>query len=467
MTAEFAREVLTRLPLAEAVLSLWRWVVDPLFLLSVFARHCGVGYEKEISFSVLVQLIADALLEHHGSGRKSFARGREQGLLTASVQAVYQKLGRVPLGLSEAWLAESTARVRSVYPSAAGMPLSPALQGLEVIVVDGKAIKRVAKRLKPLQGRKGGVVGGKALVALELRSGLAVAMATDPDGETNDAKLVPALLPQVRAQVVGTRLWVADRQFCDLTQTAAFVAGGDHFLVRYHPKTHFCPDPTRPAQPGQDAHGRAWVQDWGWLGCEQAKQRRFVRRLTLYRPGEETIILLTDLLDAAQYPANGLFDLYLARWGIERVFQQITEVFHLQTLIGTTPQGTVFQLAFCLLLYNLVQVVRAYVATAQARPVTTISTELLFDDVHRQLVAFTELVPPVQVEPLFPLLPSAEALRTQLTCLLATVWTSRWLKAPAKKRKVPTPRTPIRGNQTSVYRLVTTYHQQRVIESSQ
>ena len=123
-------------------------------------------------------------------------------------------------------------------------------------------------------------------------------------GETNDAKLVPAVLPQVREQVAGTRLWVADRQFCDLTQTAAFASEADHFLVRYHPKTHFCPDPTRPAQPGQDAQGRAWEQDWGWLGCEQAKHRRFVRRLTLYRPGEETIILLTDLLDAPQCPGQ-------------------------------------------------------------------------------------------------------------------------------------------------------------------
>jgi hypothetical protein len=61
-------------------------------LLSVVARHRGQGYEKEISFEVLVQLIADALLEHQGSGKRSFARGREQGLLTASVQAVYQKL---------------------------------------------------------------------------------------------------------------------------------------------------------------------------------------------------------------------------------------------------------------------------------------------------------------------------------------------------------------------------------------
>ena len=64
MQAEFAREVLGRLPLAEAVLTLWRWVADPLFLLSLFVRHRGAGYEKVISFGVLVQLIADALLEH-------------------------------------------------------------------------------------------------------------------------------------------------------------------------------------------------------------------------------------------------------------------------------------------------------------------------------------------------------------------------------------------------------------------
>jgi hypothetical protein len=292
-----------------------------------------------------------------------------------------------------------------------------------------------------------------------------VAMATHADGETNDAKLVPALLPQVREQVGGSRLWVADRQFCDLTQPAAFATGDDHFLVRYHPKTPFFPEATRPAQRGQDAQGRGWEQDWGWLGSEQAKQRRYGRRLTLYRPGEETIILLTDLLDAALFPATDLFDRYLARWSIERVFQQITEVFHLQTLIGTTPQGTVFQFAFCVLLYNMVQVVRAYVATAQARPVPTISTELLFDDVHRQLVAFTELVSPAHVEPLFPVLPTEEALRAQLTRLLATIWTNRWLKQPTKKRKAPAPRAPIRGNQTSVYRLVTAYHKQRVNRS--
>ena len=131
-------------------------------------------------------------------------------------------------------------------------------------------------------------------------------MATHPEGETNAAKLVPALLPQVRAHGAGARRWVADRQFCDLTQTAALATGADHFLVRSQPKTHFCPDSTRPAQFGQDADDRPWRAEWGGLGCERAKHRRFVRRITLTRPGQEPSILLTDLLDAAQYPANDL-----------------------------------------------------------------------------------------------------------------------------------------------------------------
>ncbi len=136
-------------------------------------------------------------------------------------------------------------------------------------------------------------------------------------------------------------------------------------------------------------------------------------------------------------------------------------MFHLQALIGTTPQGTVFQLAFCLLLYNLLQVVRAYVATAQTRPPETISTELLFEDVQRQLIALTELVPAPAIESLFEPCPSPDRVCDQLQRLLGPVWTPRWLKAPAKKPKPPTARQAIHGNQTSVYRLLAAYRQKQ------
>ncbi len=105
-----------------------------------------------------------------------------------------------------------------------------------------------------------------------------------------------------------------------------------------------------------------------------------MRRLTLTRPGEEAISLVTDLLDAGRYPAADLLTVYLARWGSERVFQQSTEVFALRRLIGSTPQATVFQAAFCLLLYNRVQVLRGYIALAQPQPgrAEDVSAEQLF-----------------------------------------------------------------------------------------
>jgi len=296
------------------------------------------------------------------------------------------------------------------------------------------------------------------LVALQSNSGLGVAMATDPDGDTNETKLVPALLPQVR-QGRGPILWLADAQFGNPAQAAAFTErAGDHFLLRWDGKTKFRRDPARPLRDGHDAEGRLFEEDWGWLGGPQNRRQRYVRRITLYRPGAKAIVLLTDLLDATRYPAADLLAAYLARWGIERVFQQITEVFHVQRLIGTTPQGTLFQLAFCLVLYNLIQVVRAYVASGAQRPVAQVSSELLFDDVRRQLIALNEVVEPELIVPLVPPLPSPAALRRRLYQLLHGVWTDRWRKAPPKKATAAPPRDRKREH-TSAYRLLQRYRE--------
>ncbi|HET8644368.1 MAG TPA: transposase [Vicinamibacteria bacterium] len=458
--ADFAPAVLTRLPLAEAVLTLWHWHCSPQALDELFEAHRGACYRRELSFATLVALIGDALLEHGGSARRSFQRGREDGTLPVTAQAAYQKLGRLPLALSEAFLASSTRGLLEVFPAAppAEAPLPPCVRDLTVVVLDGKAVKRVPKRLRPLRGRSGGVLGGKALVALELASGLAVALASDPDGDTNEAKLVPELLPQVRARFPAV-LWVGDRQFGDPTQAAAFTAGaGDHFLVRHDGKTAFTRDPERPVRRGLDSQGRLYEEDWGTSGGPRNQHRRYVRRITLYRPGEEAVVLITDLLDEQAYPAAELLALYLARWGIERVFQQITEVFDLRRLIGTTPQGTLFQLAFCLLLYNQIQVVRAYVAAGAERPVGTVSAELLFEDVRRQLIALHEVLEPAEVARVLPPLGTAAALRQRLRELLQGVWTPRWAKAPAKKRQPPHTGTNKREHQ-SAYRLIQEFRQ--------
>jgi len=160
----YAGETLQRLPLADAALSLWSFVLQPLFLEGVFACYRGRSFEDTLTFPVFVELIGDALLQHGGSGRQSFTRAQEQGTLPTSIEAVYAKLRRVPLSLSLGFLAESTARLRDLLPAghvATALPAS--LHELTVIVGDGKTLKRVAKRLLPARGVAGKVFGGKLL----------------------------------------------------------------------------------------------------------------------------------------------------------------------------------------------------------------------------------------------------------------------------------------------------------------
>jgi Transposase DDE domain len=460
-----ARDVIARLPLAEAVLLVWSHLADETFLTDLFETHRGRCYQKVLTFPVLVSLIADALLEHGGSGRQSFERATEDGQLLASIQAAYGKLGRIPIPLSEALLAHGTERLRALFPEGTTSPVPRSLGSLSVVILDGKAIKQVARRLKPLRGVTGGVLGGKALVALVPDSGLAVAMSAHPDGEANEIRLVPEVLPQVRRVVSGARLWVADSQFCDLEQTARFTAEGDHVLVRSHPKVHFHADPDRPGGGGHDRRGLTYVEEWGWLGGERDHRRRYVRRITLRRPGQEDVAVVTDLLEPDRYPAVDLLELYLGRWGIERMFQQVTEVFRLQRLIGGTPQATVFQCAFCLLLYNVIQVVRAHVAVARGYEPERISTEKLFGDVQRELISWSVLVePPVRVGG-FEQPGTAPLITRRLRELLGSVWSDRWLKAPVKKCSAPPARRKLRGNHSSVHRILEDHrNQQKVVQ---
>ena len=90
------------------------------------------------------------------------------------------------------------------------------------------------------------------------------------------------------------------------------------------------------------------------------------------------------------------------------------------------PKAVLFQLSFCLLLYNALQVVRAHLASHQECEAKTISNEKLFYDVKRQLVAVSELV---DVEPLLSLLgevPTAAELRE---CLRERIARGRFPKS--------------------------------------
>lgn len=425
-------KVLRRMPLAEAVLTIWRFIADEGRLQAIFERYRGRCYQRSISFATMVQLLSDALLKHGGSGHQSFSRAEEAGSLEASKRAAYGKLGRLPVSLSVGLFHELAGLLRELFPAEARRQPPASLDGFTIITIDGKTIKRVAKRLKPLRTKGGGVLGGKALVAVEYATGLGAALAADPDGDANDSRLVPELLPQARERLPGRRLWLGDRGFCDPLQLSRFAAEDDSFVMRYNAKAKFTRDEQAPLEEGTDSAGRRYVDECGWLGRDGNAHRRYVRRVTLYRQEGEDIAVVTDLVDRRKYPAKDLLALYRQRWGVEQMFQQVTEVFGLERLIGGRPEATIFQFAFCLLLYNQIQLVRAYVLKHQEREAKMVSLEQMFVDFRRELIAWAVVVGPVEL----PLRTIVQTKR-RLDELLKSQWSDRWIKATKPKYRPP------------------------------
>ena len=105
------REMVRRAPLAESAFWLLRVACDPERLGSIWERFRGRAYKRVLSFSTMVQLVSDALLLYRGSGRRTFEAHLAEDRLDASVAAVFGKLGRLPLAVSQAFLEESTAAV--------------------------------------------------------------------------------------------------------------------------------------------------------------------------------------------------------------------------------------------------------------------------------------------------------------------------------------------------------------------
>lgn len=454
MDGDFDRRLLDRLPLAEAAFLCFAHCWDDAFLDDLFDANAKGCYVDQITFPTLTSLVCDALLKHGGSGNKAFTQARVDGRLKAAVVSVYQKLGRTPVSLSTAFLRECTARLLRLLPSGARADTPACLEGLRLRVIDGKTIKRVSRRLKPLRRVRGKMLGGKLLVCVCPRTGLALAMSADPDAFRNDLALVDDLLAQLPPDRSAPCLFIADRQFCELGLMSDLVGREDHFLIRHGRNVAFTPDPSHPATGGTDSRGRRWTQCRGTLGAAGNTSRRVVRRITLLRPQEEDVSIVTDLLDEAAYPAEPLLEAYLRRWGIEQVFQQVTEVFSLDKLIGATPRAAVFQAAVCFVAYNVTQAIKAHVAEGAGVKFETVSTHKLFDDVADQTRAMAAAAGSAAIVRLTTPSPPPDVVARRLAALLAAVWRDWWIKCPTTKRRPAEPARYAKSGRASVHRLL-------------
>ena len=459
MDTPMAQVVLNHLPLAEATLQTWRWIFNDNLISECFEKHRGRNYERVISFDTIVHLTAEALVNHQGNAKRCFEQAVADGTLNGSVQAAYGKLRRMSIEISESFLSYSTQRLHHLYPDEMSSSLPASLDEFNSYVFDGKTIKYVKKLLKPLRGKRGGLLGGRVTTALSFQTGFIEAVKADPDGYAAEVNMVPGLVDELRDRDPSRRnLWIADRGFCKQKTIETLSAKKDSYIVRYAKKLLYTQDNMFPEHHGTDEEGRRYDESRGWIGTVGEPTRFAVRRIVLHlddddvdgdnekssgkkKKKSEDLILITNLHDMERYPAIDILDAYRQRWGIERVFQELTEVFGLKHLIGSSPKATIFQFAFCSILYNIIQLHRAYLAQDQEREVSSISTEKYFQDVRDDLIACSRLIGPDLLPELFVEIDHADDVREVLRTLLHDQWKDRWEKAPPNRHRKAKTRT--------------------------
>lgn len=449
MDSSFDRTVLTRLPLAEAVLTLMRWMLDHTLLNSTYDDHRGRCHTRVLTFPAFVQLLFDCLTHPWVSARAALVKARDEKRLPVSLKAFYNKLKNTPVAVSLGLFRQAAARLHAVTPDyRPGCPAS--LQPLTTLLMDGKVVKHVCRRLKALRRDRGTackLLGPRSLVLANRWTGQVHDLEADLDGEANEVKYATALLQRLKQTVRGAWLVVADRAFGIFQVCQAIRQAPDgHFLLRKHGQTTFVADPERPALSSTDRFGRPVVQRWGWIvrGKETAGQDRpqiAVRQITVQRQ-RESLVLLCSLLDADAYPVEDLLDTYLARWDIEGIFQKVTEVFHLRSLFSSSPQGMLLQLVLTLLMYNVVQSVQQTIAQEHDVTPQQLSTAVLFRDIQEELVTLTRLLNEEAVVAQVVVFASAAEVRAYVHGLLKPCWCERWKKANYRPRDPSKPVVP-------------------------
>ena len=471
---DFARRLMRRSPLAACVLETCDFIFDNAFLRSIWDQHRGRCYEDVLTFEDFLRLTRDALVNHGGSAHQLFVDLERDGDEPCDESNFYRKLARTPVALSRALLREGSQRLRQLLPESAKpvVELPDCFDRFTLVVGDGKKIKDAAKRLAPTRGYRGKLLGAKTLVALDLRSGMALAMSDSLDGMTNDVPLVPELMTQLHQIVEQPMLTVWDRQFDDVATMRRFCQrDGDAFVVRTKQKDAIFI--VESAVESTDEQGRRVLDEIGTLG--QGDKQMRVRRITLFRGSskknvgaksnkknkggtktnaeeEDDVVLLSNLLDRAAYPAVDLLELYKHRWGIEQLFQQVTETFSLSHLIGSSPKATLLQFAYCLLLYNLMQLIKIYVAKDGEVLASVVSMFYLFNDVRKELSAWA-----YHTNGAWPRTRrDAGEMKARLGKLLRGSWNPiAYTKASDKNpRKKPKPKPLLRGGHSSVQRLL-------------
>jgi IS4 transposase len=390
-------------------------------------------YTKQLLFSQVVAVMAAVATRTHNSVHAAYLAASDR--LDVSVTALYDKLGLLELGVSEALVRETSGDAAEVIDAipAAGKEVLP---GFEVFYLDGNHLSSTEHRVAELRGTREGPLPGQSLALLDAQRGLIVDLVVCEDGHSQERSMLPELLERARAGVV----MVADRNFCTSMFLFGLASRAAFFVIRQHGSTLTWKLRGKRRRIGRAATGMVF---------EQAMELHFqgetlvVRRVTvrLDRPTEsgDTEIHIVTNLPAERATAQQVAETYGTRWTVEGAFQCLTDVLRCEVQTLGYPRAALFSFAVAVLAYNTYAVVQASLRAAHG--VEAIKEKLsghhLMNDVAATYVGMEIAVPDECWEP-YRVMPVCRFTKA-MTELAHRVKLARY---PKKKRgpKKPQPR---------------------------
>lgn len=350
-------------PLGVLVHLLLDRILDDQSLQALMHEHAPKQYTRDLTMQALVGLMIQVSAGTRASLFASYRadQATENPTITTTVQALYQKLGRVQPALTEAIVRFSCTQMRPLVESmpAAAPPLLP---GYRVRILDGNVLTKTEHRLKPLRSKANGCLPGKSVVVYEPDLGLVTDLVLAEDAYAQERVLARQLLPSVQAN----DLWIADRHFCTAPFTFGVARRGGFFLVRQHQSNLPVEALTQLRPCGSTATGDVYEQRVRVVDAatgETLELRRIeIRLFEATREGERVLGLLTNLPETI--PAEVIAPLYLKRWRIETLFQFLTESLHCEVPSLGQPRAALFAFAMALVAANALTAVRSSLRAA-------------------------------------------------------------------------------------------------------
>jgi hypothetical protein len=193
-------------------------------------------------------------------------------------------------------------------------------------------------------------------------------------------------------------LVIADRGFCNFVLIAVLLLRGVGSLFRLHQSRHV--NWRKGKRLGKHDRLFTWTRPpkkprylpnglWKLIPSElPVRVLRFQLKVRGYRP--ESVTLVTTMIDAQAYPAEGIAQLYVRRWKIELWFRDLKTSMGMEVLRCKSPAMVHKELEMFLIAYNLIRALMAEASAIYEVPLDRISFKGTVDATRQFSIAIVQ-----------------------------------------------------------------------------